>query len=175
MFAVNFPASLSESKYTFRYVAPFLDSTSFASEIAASSPPNVKELMPMSAPPLFASSLFNASSSAISPTHGPQVVNQKFTTVTALRENNSSPVTSFPSKSFPTKDGNFFVPMFPSAGMLVVLSEGVFFAISGNFSFNFVSSFSISRIFSASALSSFSSSAVNCSLADSIVLSKKSP
>ena len=51
------------------------------------SPSNVKVLTPMSAPPFSASSLFSASSSASSPTQGLQVVNQKFTTVTALPEN----------------------------------------------------------------------------------------
>ncbi len=56
-------------------------STSFASEIAVSSPSSVKVLTPMREPPFFASSLFSASSSESSPTQGLQVVNQKFTTV----------------------------------------------------------------------------------------------
>ena len=41
------------------------------------------------------------------PRTGLQVVNQKFTTVTALPENSSSLVTSFPSRSLPTKAGEF--------------------------------------------------------------------
>ena len=89
-------------------------STSFASEIAASSPSSVKVLTPMSAPPFSASSLFSASSSASSPTQGLQVVNQKFTTVTALPENSSSLFTVLPSRSLPSKAGNFC--MLPSSG-----------------------------------------------------------
>ena len=61
-----------------------------------SSPSKVEVLTPMSVPPFFASSLFSASSSASSPTQGLQVVNQKFTTVTALPENSLSLFTCVP-------------------------------------------------------------------------------
>ena len=93
---------------------PSWSSTSFASEIAASSPSSVKVLTPMSAPPFSASSLFSASRSESSPTQGLQVVNQKFTTVTALAENSSSLFTGFPSRSLPSKAGNFCI--LPSSG-----------------------------------------------------------
>ena len=96
----------------------------------------------MSAPPFFASSLFSASSSESSPTQGLQVVNQKFTTVTALAENSSSLFTGFPSKSLPSKAGKglLFCSMgLPfSAGTLTVPS-GVSGISSGNFSSSLVS------------------------------------
>ena len=141
----------------------------------------------MREPPFSASSLLSASSSPNSPTHGPQVVNQKLTTVTALPEKSSSLVTSFPSRSLPTKEGNFcilplsgsmlvspemFMP--PSAGTLMAPSRDSC-AASGYFFSIMVSLLSMSRIFSASPRISFSSSAVNWSLADSMVSSRKSP
>ena len=142
-------------------------STSFASEIAVSSPSSVKVLTPMREPPFSASSLFSASSSESSPTQGLQVVNQKFTTVTALAENSSSLFTVLPSRSLPSKAGNFC--MLPSSGGVVMsLPAGTLIApsvdccaASGYFSSIMVSLFSISLIFSAASLSSFSSSSVN--------------
>ena len=145
----------------------------------------------MREPPFSASSLLSASSSPSSPTHGPQVVNQKLTTVTALPEKSSSLVTSFPSRSLPTKEGNFCMLllslllsgsmlvspemfMLPSAGTLMAPSRDSC-AASGYFFSIMVSLLSMSRIFSASPRISFSSSAVNWSLADSMVSSRKSP
>ena len=178
---VNLPASLSESKYTFWYVAPFLASTSFASEISASFPSSVKEFTPMSAPFFSASSLFSASSSPSSPTQGLQVVNQKFTTVTAFLENSSSLLTGFPSRSLPSKAGNFCTLLSSeepawalSPGILVSLSMDCS-TISGYFCSSSVSLFSISLIFSAEVLSSSYSSSENWSLTFSIVSSRKSP
>ena len=115
----------------------------------------------MSVPPFFASSLFSASSSASSPTQGLQVVNQKFTTVTALPENSLSLFTCFPSKYLPAKDGNCCV-LLCSAGILVLLSpsEEVSDRL-GNFSSSMVTLLSMSRIFSPSLRSSFNSSGVN--------------
>ena len=63
--------------------------------------------MPMRAPPFSASSLFMASNSLSSPTQGLQVVNQKLTTVTALAAKSSLLFTALPSKSMPSKAGNF--------------------------------------------------------------------
>ena len=156
-------------------------STSFASEIAASSPSSVKVLTPMREPPFSASSLFSASSSASSPTQGLQVVNQKFTTVTALPENSSSLFTVLPSRSFPSKAGNFCI-LPSSGGVLVSLPAGMlispsmdFCMISGYFSSNSVSLFSILLISVADSFSHSYSSSLNSSLASSMVLSRKSP
>ena len=156
-------------------------STSFASEIAASSPSSVKVLTPMSAPPFSASSLFSASSSASSPTQGLQVVNQKFTTVTALLENSSSLFTVLPSRSFPSKAGNFCI-LPSSGGVLVSLPAGILISpsmdccmISGYFSSNSVSLFSILLISVADSFSHSYSLSVNCSFAASTVSSRKSP
>ena len=156
-------------------------STSFASEIAASSPSSVKVLTPMREPPFSASSLFSASSSASSPTQGLQVVNQKFTTVTALAENSSSLFTVLPSRSFPSKAGNFCI-LPSSGGVLVSLPAGMlispsmdFCMISGYFSSNSVSLFSILLISVADSFSHSYSSSLNSSLASSMVLSRKSP
>ena len=135
----------------------------------------------MSAPPLFASSLFSASSSPSSPTQGLQVVNQKFTTVTALAENSSSLFTMLPSRSFPSKAGNFCI-LPSSGGLLVPLPAGMlispsmdFCMISGYFSSNSVSLFSILLISVADSFSHSYSLSVNCSLAASTVSSRKSP
>ena len=156
-------------------------STSFASEIAVSSPSSVNVLTPMSAPPFSASSLFSASSSASSPTQGLQVVNQKFTTVTALPENSSSLFTGFPSKSLPSNAGNFC--MLPSSGGLVIsLPAGTLISpstdscmISGYLFSSSVSLFSILLISVADSFSISYSSSVNWSLALSMVSSRNSP
>ena len=95
------------------------------------------------------------------------MVNQKFTTVTALAENSSSLFTGFPSRSLPSKAGNFC--MLPSSGaMLMSLPAGTLISpsmdscmISGYFSSSMVSALSISRIFFASPRSSLRSLAVN--------------
>ena len=143
-------------------------STSFASEIADLSPSSVKVLTPMRAPPFSASSLFSASSSASSPTQGLQVVNQKFTTVTAFLANSSLLFTVLPSRSLPSKAGNFCI--LPSSGGVVIsLPAGtlVLSSLSGvsDSQGYFVSSsarwFSISLILVASPVSSVSSSSVN--------------
>ena len=152
---------------------------SFASFIAVLSPSRVNELIPTTAPPFSASCLFSASRSASSPTQGLQVVNQKFTTVTVFPANSVLLFTSFPSRSLPSKAGNFIRSPFSvgwpfSAGTLISPSDG-FFPQPGNFCSRTVSFPSISRICSAPSLSSFSSSALNWLLAPSIVLSRKSP
>ena len=101
--------------------------------------------MPISAPPLPESSLFSASRSPNSPTQGPQVVNQKFTTVTALPENRSLLFTVFPSRSLPSKAGNFgrllssvllpvlplsvLLPVLPLSGVLPVLPLSVLLSL----------------------------------------------
>ncbi len=141
--------------------APFLASTSFASEIAAFVAVQREGVDADEGAALLRSSLFSASSSESSPTQGLQVVNQKFTTVTALAENSSSLFTVLPSRSLPSKAGNFCIcrhrrrvvslpagmlhsrrPWIPAFGVLVPQS---------------VSWFSISRIFSPPPCSSFSS------------------
>ena len=69
--------------------------------MAVLSPSSVKELMPTTAPPFAARSLLSASRSASSPTHGLQVVNQKFTTVTLLPAKSLLLSTSLPLRSLP--------------------------------------------------------------------------
>ena len=158
-------------------------STSFASAIADSSPSSVKVLTPMRAPPFSASSLFSASNSPSSPTQGLQVVNQKFTTVTALPENRVLLSTSFPSRSLPVKAGNFCAVLPSSGGVVVSLPAGTLVPPSsagapdklGNFSSNAASRSSIFLISVAFSFSSSYSSSVNCSLAASMVLSRNSP
>ena len=63
-------------------------------------------MTPTTSPPFSASSLLSASRSPSSSTHGLQVLNQKFTTVTLFLEKSSSLLTSLPSKSLPVKLGN---------------------------------------------------------------------
>ena len=181
-FDVNLPASLSDLNQMFLYVTPFLLSTSLASAISPLLPSSVKELTPTTWPPFLASSLFRSSRSPNSPTHGLQVVNQKFMTVTLFLENSSSLFTSLPSRSLPVKLGNFvasleaLAPAVMPAVEASTLSPALGVLPQPGNSFSRLSSLSsISLICCAPALSVLSSSAVNSSLAPSMVLSKKSP
>ena len=162
---VNVPASLLESNHTLRYDTPFFDRISFASEIAALSPSSVKVLMPTTVPPFFASSVFRASKSFSSSTHGLQVVNQKFTTVTSFLEKRSLLFTSLPSKSLPVKLGNFVSSLFsfvmPALSASTLSPSPDLLPQSGYFCSRMVSFPSISLICSAPVFSVCSSSAEN--------------
>ena len=98
-----------------------------------------------------------------------------------LAENSSSLFTVLPSRSLPSKAGNFC--MLPSSGGVVMsLPAGTLIApsmdcctISGYFSISAVSLFSILLISVADSFSHSYSLSVNCSLAASTVSSRKSP
>ena len=90
----------------FWYAAPFFSRICRASMIMLSSPPMVSALMPITAPPFSLSSSLSAFSSPSSPMQGAQPENQKLMTVTELSLN-SSLVTALPSRSMPSKAGNF--------------------------------------------------------------------
>ena len=98
-----------------------------------------------------------------------------------MPENSSSLFTVLPSRSLPSKAGNFCI-LPSSGGVLVSLPAGIlispsmdFCMISGYFSSNSVSLFSILLISVADSFSHAYSLSVNCSLAASTVSSRKSP
>ena len=100
-------------------MAPFFLRNSLASLIMFLSPPMVSALMPMTAPPFSLSVSFSAFSSPSSAMQGAQPENQKLTTVTEFSLN-SSLVTGLPSRSGPSKGGNFSDESF---SMLMAMSS----------------------------------------------------